>query len=193
MTAQSVWRATTDQPATVMLEHEAELDAWLAEIEAYRTELFGQPDDPDTRPDAMSVRYGVRHEFVGWSRGAEDRAPGWRWDAHSGAVVPRRGSKAGQTAAARLDALQPPRDPRTRFEGMPSRLNVGMRLCSPGVEQLQGELYAVWAASPEQVAQQAVGRDAIDPGLWEPVKMSAYWIRREAQDRDDAAAVSADA
>lgn len=148
---------------------EAAVIAWRGDVKALLAEL------------GMDHRTVWTHDLTGEIDGLDyddrDVPDGWRVDARSGRLVPRRSTKPGKAIAAKLDALRMP-DPRVSLPGMPSTCLVGDGLLTCGLQLMKGALYATWSRPiPEQ---------RVDLMTWQPLKLSEYYAVLELEDADDA-------
>ena len=153
------WHATTEA-----------MDAWSEKMQA--TLITLGVDGREVWYDQVSGRIiGLGHT------GGDDVPEGWRVDARTGYLVPRRSTKAGKQIAAVLDGMRRP-DPRA-LPGMPAQVMAGVHFLTCGLEYMGGALYVRWSRPiPEKL---------VDSAIWERIKLSEYYAALEAHQAQEAA------
>jgi hypothetical protein len=105
--------------------------------------------------------------------------PGWRREAHSNYMKPALRTKAGKEVAARLKdvAYKPPRKP-----GLPDTVLGEGFMGGFALRKQQGKWFGYCTVPLGDREPRNTGLDGVDPGLWEPVKLSEYFLALEAEE-----------
>lgn len=111
------------------------------------------------------------------------KAPaGWRRDSATGFIMPNQRSKAGKEIAADLNSIsyRPPAKP-----GLPSLVWGEGFMGQMGMHKLGGDWYAYVTVPLGDRTPEQTRLSEVDPDLWEPTKLSAYYAALEAEGVDE--------
>lgn len=120
--------------------------------------------------------------------GGQEPPSGWRRTVKNdqAVLVPDKRRAYGKHIARQLDECAPPAGPQTRLPGMPGDHLGRGRLFMPGLREMQGAVWVTWGcAVPENEADgpgAAHQATAVDLGVWERVRLSAFYAAIEQQD-----------
>jgi hypothetical protein len=112
----------------------------------------------------------------------EEPKPGFRKDRDSGFMVPAKRTAEGKAIVKRLEDVQyvPGRKP-----GLPKMIWGEGYMGPMSIEKLNGTWFAyctVPLREPDAKGSRGDGLSEVDPAIWEPVKLSEYFLAAEAQE-----------
>lgn len=159
----ATFRAKTDERA----EHKARLSRQLV--------AWGFPSDHRIlkRPGGVIAS----RDYILGVAPVEGQEPpaGWRIDRETGAWVPKLTTRAGKRIKVDLAGIQPPSSVRHALPGMAGMAMSGNRIYGAAMFVLDDVMYLYWPVSPDEV----------DPTIWEKVKISDYYLAKEAYDEHE--------
>ena len=174
-------------------------DAYLAARRGFTADLVtvAAEIDPDGKGRKMLAFDGSWGSFAsGLAVIPEDAThppEGWRVQqigkTHL-ALVPIRRTKIGREISERIKAL---RLPEYHPPGMPSESwprscnpNGSTPVYRPGVRRIDGAIYCVWNGEADLAADRLMSDGkTVDPEMWEPCPLSAYYAAVEAHAGDE--------
>lgn len=171
----TVFRSSHPTVLTAYKESIAKYKAWGKQIVAFAREVH-----PDARP------------MVGWAWGERrfdgltivDPLPdGWRVKSQKNGedfMVPNKSLKAGKAWAKRMKELYSAPNVREALPGMVTNVFNGHTLMHPGIEEVDGVLYAVWSHDPREADTGFSKEEKLDETLWEQMKLSEWYAMQEA-------------
>lgn len=94
--------------------------------------------------------------------------------------IPNTRRKSGEECARYLHTL---RQEGHNLPGMPGFALLGMYITSPAIFRHKRTIWAYWGEQPT-ANEDGLQNDPIDPTLWTPAKLSAYYLAREAVEEE---------
>lgn len=160
----------TKQPdliAAYLTTHETAVAEFNAKVDAFKATIGGRELFGTRFFDGGFSISGYRAEKYG-----EDLPAGWRFDGAKKDVVPARRTPEGKEIGKTLAGL---RLPGNSYPGAPDIMFAEGFSLFPHVEKIGEEFYLTVSRAP--LAERG---NALDPSIWEPVKLSEYHAALEA-------------
>jgi hypothetical protein len=154
----------TKQPSLIadyLAARESMVYHWRATVDAFKESLGGREIVGTGFFDGGFAVTGYRAEKYG-----EDLPAGWRFDGAKKDVVPAKRTPEGKKLAAFLGELELPGN---SYPGCPDILFAEGFSIFPRVEKIGDDYFLTLSKAPLDKPA-----NAVDPEIWEPVKLSAY-------------------
>jgi hypothetical protein len=166
---------TCRQPDLLDAYDQSTTDLW----EEYRAKIKAL--EQEWGVDTLLCSSGSRGQFItGYVAPTRDEAPkpGFRREAHSDYMKPALRTKAGKAVAERLRdvAYEPPKKP-----GLPDMVWGEGYMGQFSLRQLGGTWFAYTTVPLGDRDPNYTGLNEVDPALWEPAKLSEYFLALEAE------------